>query len=268
MTRYSCGVERRFVLVAVAFVGCRPSLAPTSNVAPEPAPVHTAREEVPPSTSEDDQAQAPSPSADRPLVRIQDGDVLSLDHEQTLVWEHLTIKRLLPNPNDPNDGGGDEGVLSLSVAGMNCSFRAGQPDSAVDVCWADSFRVELVALHGPPKNAADIRVESAVEPKDAKATRTQRIDRGQEIKIGDDTLLRFVGHSHKRTSPGQTSPLIVEVEYMVGDQPPELDFVSLHPPDDRSWRWHEFGFESVAHEYGQWMELKVTTLDLIPGVVE
>ena len=48
---------------------------------------------------------------------------------------------------------------------------------------------------------------------------------------------------------------------------PEFLSPHLYPPNDTTWTWHEFRFESVDYQYDDWVLLKITQRRLVPAGV-
>ena len=106
------------------------------------------------------------------------------------------------------------------------------------------------------------------------ASETLRVEMKGEITLPDGSRMRFDNHTHRRTRPGQKSPLVVQVSYWnVHDLPDDMQVrdalgektYNLKPPiAGASWTWRATHFELLSHEYSRFMELNVTALAVEP----
>lgn len=75
--------------------------------------------------------------------------------------------------------------------------------------------------------------------------------------------MRLSGHGHEHTRPGQRSPLMVTVDWLVSGHADERQNLSLGPDDDDMiWTWHDLRVTVDAHDYDDWMQLTVHRLEL------
>jgi hypothetical protein len=130
--------------------------------------------------------------------------------------------------------------------------------------WFDHYRVTLLAVHDPHHDpVVEVVVERRGTSRTAAPARQVRIARGGELALDDGVSMIFLGHSHKRTHVGQTSPLGVSVEYRAPGQEPEPQSVSVFG-EHRAWAWRDYELAITSYEYGAWMELSIARLTLVP----
>lgn len=259
--------ETRGLALVLVVAACRPQPAaprPDPVMAPPTTPAQREPEPTVPPSSDDDPGAPSVPEG--PRVTVAPGAIQTVDGQYHLAWEALQIERLEPDPSDPDDAGGDLAMLSLTVAGRRCTLQVAPDPAATAPCWAGEYRVHLVALEGSPSPSAQIvllRVsdEAAAEPREV------RLQAGDVIELSAGVQMRFDGHSHKRTSPGQRSPLMVDVEYTSPGTKPEYRSPHLLPPEETTWTWREFVFESLDYAYDDWVRLKITPRRLVAADV-
>lgn len=88
----------------------------------------------------------------------------------------------------------------------------------------------------------------------ARPLSTFRIQRGASVTLPRGGRLTFKGHGHKRTYPGQESPLMIHGTLEVGKTTTEVS-VSLMTSARRWFQVEGRVFELVGHAYDEWMEL-------------
>lgn len=91
----------------------------------------------------------------------------------------------------------------------------------------------------------------------ARALKQFRIAARKSVTLPDGVILEFGGHGHKRTFPGQTSPLIVGGTITLKGGKPDSFSANLFPPESRLLRLADGRvFELVDYAYGEWMDLR------------
>jgi hypothetical protein len=75
--------------------------------------------------------------------------------------------------------------------------------------------------------------------------------------------MTFVAHGHKRTRPGETSPLLLTTRYSVPGAEPEEQHGAL-PDAPRSWTWRDHRFTILDYTYDVSMRLEIVRLRLAP----
>ncbi len=80
------------------------------------------------------------------------------------------------------------------------------------------------------------------------------IRKGETVEIVDGFKITFKEHSHKRTSVGQESPLVVYMGYTA-----ESEYHTVYPGADGSfsWQWRDYNFFVSDWGYDEYMTLKV-----------
>ena len=116
--------------------------------------------------------------------------------------------------------------------------------------------------YDPNRPSVDIFVDRITDQFDGDPV-TVSLKEGESADIGGTTV-RFDGHSHKRTSPGQRSPLITNLTFDP-DGENVGEYVSLFPPEEATWRWRNYDFRLVDWDYGQRIDLEVRRRQLRPA---
>lgn len=84
-----------------------------------------------------------------------------------------------------------------------------------------------------------------------------RIAARKSVTLPDGVILEFGGHGHKRTSPGQASPLIIGGTITLKGGKSDSFSANLFPSESRLFRLADGRvFELVDHAYGEWMDLR------------
>lgn len=134
------------------------------------------------------------------------------------------------------------------------------------------YRFELVSADATPPGLARVIIERVVL---GEAT-AMRIEKGQVLPL-DETYGMTFRHGHKRTSPGQKSPLIVRARYVRLEEPEEeigRAGGNMFPKEgDNTWWWRHFRFELGEYQYDQFMEMQVMegtyeSVDVQPDRIE
>ena len=208
----------------------------------------------------------PSPGPARSAIRIDPGGKISITPWKEISWVSVEFESIEPDPDEPDDHGGDGATLRLRVDGLELTLTdLPEGYGSQRVSWQDDVRIELVEVGGPPSAFAKLYVDQVGKRVVDGSEREVRVERKGKVEIGPQTELRFTSHGHKRTYPGQQSPLIVRVEYLVaGKLVDDETQYNLYPPKEPDWRWREYRFELLEWEYGDWMRLRIHRYHLEP----
>jgi len=165
---------------------------------------------------------------------------------------------------------GDSAVVTLKVGAAKLTLMdAPEGFGSGPVAWIGPHRFTL-RDHMPDK--VDLYIDRLANTAVADSARTVRVARRESVQLDGDLHLRFVSHGHKMVMKGgPPSPLMVSVEYRqqtkVADDTTAAQVLDsqtyyLHPPEEATWRWREYRFRLLQHEYDQWMKLEVEQLRL------
>lgn len=217
--------------------------------------------ETEPASSEPAAAPArPGPAPTHTLAVRESAD---LGDGFTLEVENVVIETLEPSPDGAYPGGGAVQVDLLLRRDLHerrvSLLEITQGYEPKLVGWLDDFRVRLVEvedMHTNPRVA--LVIEAVGEARTGVPPTRHRVARGESFGLGEGDRVQFTGHSHKRTRPGQTSPLIVHLDWLTPGQEPVTDYVSLRPSGgDRTWRWRDLELTLVSWDYNAWIEVDV-----------
>lgn len=191
---------------------------------------------------------------------------MKLGGAYTLQLEEVLIETIVASPDGMYPGGGAVRVDLLLKRELHQ-----RRISLVDITegygpklagWLDDFRVTLVEVHDmhtQPRVA--LAIEVVGHTLSAEPHKHHRVARGESFTLEDGDRIEFTGHSHKRTHEGQSSPLIVHLDWHTPGQEPVTDYASLYPSDgDRTWRWRDLEFTLLDWSYGDWIEVDVRRL--------
>lgn len=194
---------------------------------------------------------------------------LALRSGVTLRYQDIVIEEIAAGP--PGYPAGSGVTLTLIVEGLAGGGPIRRPISLLsqgyttrNVAWFGPYRVTVLDVKDPYKReaAVELTVEEVTEEVLPGATVVATILKGGSLELGDATMM-FVGHGHKRTAPGETSPLLLTTRYQVpGAETEELHGALPDPPMHWSWRDHRFTIREHTHDVS--MRLEVSRLRLAP----
>lgn len=132
------------------------------------------------------------------------------------------------------------------------------------VGWVEDHRFTLLGVEDPlGKPAVSLVVQRVINTKTDNPPDRGRISKDHPLTLHDGVEVTFLGHSHKRTHAGQTSPLMISLQWLAPDAKPVQDGTSLYPTKgDRSWRFRDRDVTLDDHRYGDWMDLTIQRLQL------
>jgi|GEM_PF-1969513 len=255
---------RHALVVGAAFaLGCAGRSAPTEPDVAEPqdaatvpaAPVKPAPEPEP------EPAVKPEPKPE-PTHVLELRKPVALDRQNNLRVESVVIESIEPSPDGeyPAGAGIDVGVVmqrgKYEVRASMTELSEGY--ASQPVAWLENYRVTLLAVddpHNAPK--VSVTVERVSEDSPPGAPTIGRLSEATPISLDDETVLRFLGHSHKRTYPGQTSPLMIAVRWETPGAEPEDQHTSIMPDGPREFFWRDRVVKVVEWQYGDWMDLEI-----------
>ncbi len=201
--------------------------------------------------------------APEPTHTLQLRQPVALGDDFTLEVEGVTIETIEPSPDGAYAGGGAVQVDLLLRRELD-EQRVSLLDITEGydpklVAWLGNFRVRLIEvkqMHTEPRVA--LVIESIGESVSSAPQQRHRVGRGESFELGDGDRIEFSGHGHKRTRPGQTSPLLVHLIWHTPGQEPVSGSVSLEPSTgDRTWRWRDLELTLADWDYGDWIEVDV-----------
>lgn len=205
----------------------------------------------------------PPSTAPEPTHTLQLHQPADLGDGYSLQLEGVVIETIEASPDGAYPGGGAVQVELLLKRALHeqrmslLDISEGYDPKLVG--WLGDFRVRLLEvddMHTRPKVA--LLVEAVGDEPSPGPPQRHRVARGESFELGDGDRVEFTGHSHKRTHEGQTSPLIVHLDWHTPGQEPVTDYASLEPSTgDRTWRWRDLELTLVDWAYGDWIELDV-----------
>jgi len=232
---------------------------PPAPPAPASGPPPTAPGPAPPPTG-----------ATMPLLQLTQDRPITLRSGVTLRHEGLVIEEIAAGPS-PAYPGGSGVTMTLVVDGIGGGVAVRRPISLLspgytsqNVAWFGPYRVTVVDVKDPHRRDAvvELTVEETTDEVVPGAPIVATITRGGSLELGDATMI-FVAHGHKRTRPGETSPLLLTVQYRVPGSETEEQHGEL-TGDPPRWTWRDRRFLVRDHAYNASMQLEVVRLRLAP----
>lgn len=194
---------------------------------------------------------------------------LALRSGVTLRHEDIVIEEIAAGPS-PAYPAGSGVTLTLVVDGLGGApirrpislLSAGY--TSQNVAWFGPYRVTVVDIEAPHRRDAIIKlaVEEVTDVAAPGPPLVATVARGGSLDLGDATMT-FVAHGHKRTGPGEASPLLLTARYSVPGAEPEEHHgeVDGTPP---AWTWRDRRFTIRNYQYDVSMDLEVVRLQLAP----
>lgn len=236
--------------------------ATRTPASPTPAP------DVPPRVTPDP-ASPPANEAKMQTLQITRATPLTLRSGVTLQYENIVIEEIAAGP--PGYPAGSGVTLTLVVEGIGGGVAIRRPISLLsqgytthDVAWFGPYRVKVLDVKDPYRRevAVELTVEEVTEEVLPGAPVVVTVAKGGSVELGEATMT-FVAHGHKRTRPGETSPLLLTTRYQV----PGAETEELHGSLDGApmrWTWRDHRFTIRAHQYDASMQLEISRLRLAP----
>lgn len=256
------GVSRPALPLLVLLASCR---APADPV-PETTAVVTPDHDAPPELGPDplvEEEPAPMPP---PTHVLSIREPVPLEGQTTLEIESVVIESIEASPADPEAHPAGSGIevsvlLRRGTYEQRTSLTQLSPGyRSRPVGWLEDYRISLLDVADPHRAPRiSVVIERVGEARtDAPPVRL-RVDKGQPQPLPDGTLLTLLGHGHKRTMTGQSSPLLVALEWSSPGEEPEAQDLSLGPGDDvMRWTWRDLEIEVSAYDYDAWMDLSIS----------
>ena len=234
----------------VLLLGCRPAADPVEPP-PPPKPVRV------------DDAVRPEkeelPVKVEPTVTLEHAKPVDLDSGTRIILHDMVFEQIEASPDDPEAYPAGSGVtLTVEVEGkrLELSKLSEGYDSKLSA-WSWTHKVTLVEIDPGGKPGASFRVEKVGESPVGEALKLKLVKR-TPVELIDGRKIEMTGHGHKRVGPGQTSPLIVGIEYD-GER-------GSHNIKGKGgvWTHTDLRFTLLDYDYGDWMEVEVQVMALEP----
>lgn len=251
------------VLAACRTPGEAPPAEPTSPpAAAEPAEPDNPDADPAPTTTP---APMPTPTHVLPLR-----EPVPLDSQNALRVQDVIIESIEPSPEDPEAYPAGSGI-DVTVVMQRGSYEVRAELSLLSegytsqpVGWLEDYRVTLLDV-AEPHRAPEVSlvVERVTDHDTDEPPQMLRLTKDQPSPLRDGTVLTLRGHGHKRTSPGQRSPLMIAVRWEVPGQPAVDQDTSIGPSeDDDRWSWRDLVVTVGEYDYGDWMDVTIVRRQL------
>jgi hypothetical protein len=240
-------------------LACAPP-PPAAAPSPPPSPAEPSPAEPAPA--------APAPTAPaRAPIRLALGQSVELEDDE-LRFDAYVVEAIEPDPEGAYPAGAGA-VVRLVLSGEDLVLTdLGAGYVSTRVVWTASHRVELVTHRAANAPWVELHVD-ALDADHLRDVRSIHVARGAAEAIGGGVALRFVSHGHKHVmAGGPESPLLVSVAYEVAGEAPAEQHLSLHPPEEASWRWRDYHLRLTRYEYDAFMDLEVGRMTLQPAEIE
>ncbi len=199
-------------------------------------------------------------------MKLAANQQLTIGPGVTLRYDNLVIEEIAAGPSSAYPAGSGL-TLTLIVDGLNGPIRRSvsllsEGYTSKREAWFDRFRVTVNDVTSPHRDAV---VELVVEQvTDRAGTPTSaNVVKGGSVALGTASMF-FRGHGSKHIGPGETSPLMVALEYSVPGEEPERVELNVGTGPRHSWRWRDYELTVLAHEFDAWMRLQIARLQLAP----
>lgn len=175
------------------------------------------------------------------------------------------IEQIEASPDNPESYPAGSGVvMALMLEGSTLELSdLSEGYESESIGWTNSYKVTLLS-HDSKASTVDLQVQRIGDADATPAGPSTRIERGASLAFGEGWAMIFQGHGHKRVYEGQTSPLMVGLEFQKAGQEVLQVTHHVYPPDATTWRFRDFEFDMRNHEYDRFMELQVRRLVLHP----
>ncbi len=242
-------------------VACVPQSGSSPPDSPQGTPPPTG-EPAPIGPTDPDPQPEPTTRTPMPTHTLDLRTPVPLDRENTLRVEDLVIEEIEASPDGNYPSGSGVDVVVIFQRG---SYEIKRPLTLLSegydsrpTTWFEGYRVTLLDVADPHGTAkVSLLVERVTDRPDGAPVK-HRVKKGGEVQIDPDTRLRFVGHGHKRTMPGQSSPLMVAVDWLVRGTEDEGQSLNVGAdPATMGWAWRKWQISIDEYDYDQWMQLTV-----------
>lgn len=198
-------------------------------------------------------------------LKLNESRILSDDEGRAAELTSYIVETIEANPDDPESYPAGSGVtMTVKVGAYEVHLsELSRGYEGTPVAWTPEHRVTLHG-HSSRTPSVEVQIERISTTLDRVVHDGERVERGKRLTLAPELEAEFVAHGHKRTYPGQQSPLIVSMRYLQNDQVLEDASYNLFPPDDRSWTWRNYSFTLESHGYDEFMVLSVGALALVP----
>lgn len=206
-----------------------------------------------------------------PVVRLALRTPVSLAAESG-VTAHLRdyiIEEIAAAPGDTEAYPGGSGVvMTIEIGGQSVQLSdLSEGYEGAPVAWTPNYKLTLVN-HDSSAPWADVRIERITDTVESTLHSKTRVILGESIALEAPLEAVFVSHGHRMVPRGRRSPLNVGMTYQTPSQELDSPIHSLYPSDDNTWRWRNYQFRLLSHEYNSFMELEVSRLGLSALVAE
>jgi hypothetical protein len=247
--------DRVFAVAVCSMLAASCGSSTAGDAKPTPPVEPTTTTEESPVTSE------PADNAPkRVALSVEEGTPVEIDGS-TLSVKSVIFEELEEAPDEPGSGGSVV-IVNLELDGEQFTVSDG-PDGKKDG-WVDSFRVRLHEGHMGAPAKAELYIDKLAEQASAAIYKQATVLRRKHIELDDGMIWRFLGHGHKSVSPGQSSPLMISWDVLRGDHEIDEGQLSILPPEEKTWRWRDYHFELVEHDYDKSMTLAIRRVALVP----
>jgi len=207
----------------------------------------------------------PAPMKSIPL-QLAANQQLTFGNGVTLRYDNLVLEEIAAGPS-PAYPAGSGLTLTLILEGQGDPQRRSvsllsEGYTSKREAWFDRYRVTLDDVTSPHRDAVvalhiDQVTDQAGPPTFANVTK------GSSVALGSAEMI-FKGHGSKHIGPGETSPLMVALDYSVPGEEPEHVELNAGEGPRPSWRWRDYRLTVVAHEFDESMRLEIARLQLAP----
>ncbi len=262
-----CRVDLRALLV-VSLAGCLACVVKERAQEPEAS----ARATSTPSraTSEAREASEPEAPVQDPTHTLTLSEPARLPGGDSLVLADVTIETIEAAPDDPESypaGAGVTATLRLERGSSRRELVLSRLSEGYESRlsgWLDGYRVTLIELDDLERApSARVLVERATDRLSEAPAVTGRVRKGGALAIDARLSMRFVAHGHKRVEAGESSPLMVHVQWEAQGEESVEDGGNLGPARaDLRWTWRDLHVMIEEYQYDEWMAVTVRRLVL------
>jgi hypothetical protein len=219
-------------------------------------------EPVAPRVSDADLPGPDDPMPDtEPTVVLQLGDTVTLEGGPPLVLRELVMRRIEDDPDDleaPVAGAEVEAVLDFDGVEVRL-MRSSSGYDADATRWAKDHRMTLLEVE-PSGAGVGLRIERVKDRPLGEPT-SLRLELHEEVELPDGSFVRLLGHGRQTTTPGEASPLLVDLMFWIWGGDFNRQSVSL-AGNGSQWTFRALKFTLRGYAYEQWMDVDVQRLAL------
>jgi hypothetical protein len=199
-------------------------------------------------------------------MKLAANQQLTIGPGVTLRYDNLVIEEIAAGPS-PGYPAGSGLTLTLIVDGLNGPIHRSvsllsEGYTSKREAWFDRFRVTVNDVTSPHRDAVVELVVEQVTDRAGPPTNANVV-KGGSVALGTASMI-FRGHGSKHIGPGETSPLMVALEYSVPGEEPERAELNVGTGPRPSWRWRDYEITAIAHEFDASMSLQIARLQLAP----